>query len=717
MTGTRTPKGSSRRPGPTWANDDNGESTGPLRREIRSVLELFGLCGLAIAQPILDIFGRSPEQFVFRGVGREGLVAFALAVVLVPPAVLWAAEVALQAVSGPLRRGLHLGFVGVLSVALMLQVLLGHVPAPIRLLMALGVGVGAVVAYRRFLPFRSWVAYCAPATIVFLILFLVLSPTADLLKKPDSLAVRGGIADPAPVVMLVFDELPLASIVKADGSIDAELYPNLAALAEGSHWYRNTTSVGGATSFAAPALLTGQAPVQGRGPTARDHPNSLFTLLGDFYEMHVVESVTRLCPTTVCDQEGRGGRAAKGLFGDAAQAYLSRLSYSGPKNDPVFSMGEATVEENDPGNEATLGEDEVDDLLETMWSDSGKSQPARLDGFLTDLTDISGSKGSLHYLHLLLPHAPWNHLPSGERYPAPFKTPGRENGRWTEDSWPVTQARQRHLLQVGYVDRLVGQITDKLQELGVYDDVLLVLTSDHGASFLPGGSFRGNEGGTLTAEGVADLAWVPLFLKEPGQETGTISDANVLTMDVVPSVADSLGIEIPWPHEGQSVFGPPRSEATKVFTPGLPTASGKTLAPPVQVDEITSLGEVFRRGTDSILTAGTGHDRFWRVGPNPELLGLQLTEAQEQAGLDALDIQLADADALDIAPDAAEVPALVRGEVANVPSGTPVAVVLNGVVAATGRTWKEDGKTSFSAMVPPAAFRAGPNDVTVYRIV
>ena len=48
--------------------------------------------------------------------------------------------------------------------------------------------------------------------------------------------------------------------------------------------------------------------------------------------------------------------------------------------------------------------------------------------------------------------------------------------------------RQRHLLQLAYVDSLIGDLVQELKAQGIYDDALVVLTADHGISFEPGGA-------------------------------------------------------------------------------------------------------------------------------------------------------------------------------------------------------------------------------------
>ena len=44
----------------------------------------------------------------------------------------------------------------------------------------------------------------------------------------------------------------------------------------------------------------------------------------------------------------------------------------------------------------------------------------------------------------------------------------------------------RHLLQVGFVDRQVGLLLDRLQRTGLLDQALIVVTADHGYAFQVG---------------------------------------------------------------------------------------------------------------------------------------------------------------------------------------------------------------------------------------
>ena len=56
-----------------------------------------------------------------------------------------------------------------------------------------------------------------------------------------------------PVVLLILDEFPVDSLLRPDGSIDAARFPNFAALASTSTWFRNSSTIYDSTPKAIPA--------------------------------------------------------------------------------------------------------------------------------------------------------------------------------------------------------------------------------------------------------------------------------------------------------------------------------------------------------------------------------------------------------------------------------------------------------------------------------
>ena len=92
------------------------------RWELLAFLELAGLCGLAITQPLLDLIGRSPDFLLMEQVSTVDVVLLALAIALVPPVLLWGVGAASGLAGGRWRRAVHVALVAGLLVALAMQV-------------------------------------------------------------------------------------------------------------------------------------------------------------------------------------------------------------------------------------------------------------------------------------------------------------------------------------------------------------------------------------------------------------------------------------------------------------------------------------------------------------------------------------------------------------------------------------------------------------------
>ena len=93
------------------------------------------------------------------------------------------------------------------------------------------------------------------------------------------------------------------------------------------------------------------------------------------------------------------------------------------------------------------------------------------------------------------------------------------------------------MLQVQYVDRLVGRLLDALRAGGLFDDAVIVVTADHGASFATGEPRR-----PANRANVGVIAPVPFFVKLPGQRDGRVDDRAVRTIDVLPTIAEAAGV-------------------------------------------------------------------------------------------------------------------------------------------------------------------------------
>jgi arylsulfatase A-like enzyme len=94
----------------------------------------------------------------------------------------------------------------------------------------------------------------------------------------------------------------------------------------------------------------------------------------------------------------------------------------------------------------------------------------------------------------------------------------------------------------------LGRVLEKLEELEIADDTLVVFLSDHGEEFL-------DHGGHFHEENVyGELVNVPLAVRWPGVlPSGRVVDETVQLLDVAPTILDLAGLSVPERMQGQSL--------------------------------------------------------------------------------------------------------------------------------------------------------------------
>ena len=486
-------------------------------------LHLLVLWSFAVAQPLFDLLGKNGEFFAARGSTRWDAVVFALALVFVPPALL----LGIEWIAGPARWAVHALFVAGLVALFVLQAIRGAGgPGKLLLFGAAVAGLAGAWLYLRWRGARLVLTVLAPAPLLFLALFLFNSDVSRLSVASDAHAAAE--RPRAPVVLIAFDELPLNSLLDAGGRIDTKRFPHFAQLASESRWFSRATTVAEGTTHAVPAILTGQLPRTGELPTYADHRQNLFTLLGGATALHVDDQETHLCPPSLCPGlEGSFGSRAGTLAEDTGVVYLHQL-----------------LPDDLTGWVPSIA-DGWDNFLRDA---SAHHDPGRIDPrFLASLRPQE--RPSLWYLHLMLPHSPWRYLPSGARYDVPSTPAWGPDEVWNSNQAAVDQSWQRHLLQLGYADRVLGRLLARLKATGLYDRALLIVTADHGVSFRAGEKRR-----PLSPANLEDIAYVPLFVKLPGRHRGSEVRTLARTIDIVPTIADAVGVPIPWHVDGRTLL-------------------------------------------------------------------------------------------------------------------------------------------------------------------
>jgi arylsulfatase A-like enzyme/uncharacterized membrane protein YbhN (UPF0104 family) len=144
------------------------------------------------------------------------------------------------------------------------------------------------------------------------------------------------------------------------------------------------------------------------------------------------------------------------------------------------------------------------------------------------------------FLHYMDPHDPY--------FEHPYD--GRAIARVANPHPPAALAAEMQRLyrgEVEYLDQHFAQLTNKLRELGLYDDTLIVLTSDHGEEFHEHGGFW--HGLTLYDEQIR----VPLLIKWPkgAPHAPPVARGHLSRhIDVMPTLLARAGIPAPEALQG-----------------------------------------------------------------------------------------------------------------------------------------------------------------------
>jgi hypothetical protein len=665
---------------------------------------VFGLMTAGIAAPVLDLYGRNPAVFVANRSTPAQIVIFGLLVTFVPPLLAVLILMVTERVGGRTADIAYLTLVGISAVATGMAISRQAVPDNTAGALAVGLGFAVVVVLvcRRIEQGLAFFSLLGPAVLV---MFFVISPTSRLLAEPEeATAGTDHVGRPAPIVLIQLDELPVASLMDQEGGINDDLFPNFARLAEEGNWYRNALSNSIATTSSVPAVLTGKLAEPDASPSLVDHPDNLFTLLGAGYEMHVVEWLTELCPEELCkDFAGRGPARFGNLLADVGVVYghLS-LPISARSNLPSIDgswkgfLGQADTQSPSPVDVDGLQVPKAG--VRSGWIDSIERVIDGID---------EGAPPTIHFAHLEAPHIPWRINPSGTHYQRPEQydeVDGIEvGGTWVDRPDLPRLAFQRHLYQLGFLDSRLGDLFDRLDETGTWDEALVVVVADHGASFVPGQHRRWPK-----EDNRADLFRVPLFVKLPGQTAGQVIDEPAFGIDIVPTIVDVLDIDTDWEFDGQSLL---TIEGTdRAHEPIYWCCNDQ----PVSTD-LAELFQQVERNHEWVPDQGS-----WTAvagaGPNAGLVGEGLEDLDAEPSSD-LRWSLTQAEALaDVNRATGWVPTYISGRL-ELPDGAEsddLVVAVNGTIAGTGLVTRDSATTGeIHALVAEDLVVDGANDVQI----
>lgn len=695
------------------------------RKTWRRLAVIGGLSAAAFAAPLLDIYGQNPEVFVANRTSTAEIVVFALIVALIVPLLAWGILAVANLIGGRVSDVAYRVIVAVLALGSGLVVSRQILPDDTALAIFGAIAVGALVfwlVHALDLVF-VWAAIAIPLLIV---MFVATSATARLIwSEPEVVEGATAVGSPSNIVMFQLDEMPLASIMDTDGTVNETLFPNFARLADRGTWYRNALSDSIATTQSVPAILSGVKGEAGQSPSYVDHPDNLFTLLGDSYEMHVIEWVAELCPEETCpDYAGRAPARFSNLLSDLGVVY-GHLTLPGTVRERLPSIDNAW--------KGFLGQEETPTGTAVEIEGLPVPPPEAREEWVNWVQRLingidSVTPPTLSYSHLRTPHVPWVLNPSGTQYQRPEEYTEVEgvngDGRWGLDSEPALLGLQRHLYQVGFLDVMLGRMLDHLEDTGTWDDTMVIVVADHGASFVPGEHRR-----WPYEDNRDDLYRVPLFIKYPGQTVGETVDVPAFGVDIVPTIVDVLDVDTDWSFDGTSLVN---LEVDRPHEPLRWCCNSDGVSTDLQVlyDQVDRNHQWIPNQSSWVGIAA--------VGPYGDLVGTPVTDLEIESADDfrwSLELG-ADLEEVDRSTGVVQTVVTGRLEADIPPDGSEVLIVVNDVVAGVGHVVRDsvsggtlagliaeelitDGANDVGLLIPAGAGRwlAGTSDVITVELV
>ena len=530
------------------------------RRPGRRLLVLAGLTGFAISQPLLSVLGDEPDDA--RVARHRGRRCSCCSSSRSRSCRRWscgprAPAVERRSTPAPaaplyLRRGGAL--VGLLRACRSPRRSGIEQPVAARPSSLAGAASAFAVAHvRRPTPVATWASYTAvPARSSRSAFFLIASPASALAEPRPRRPEADGDRRRPPVGRDHRPRRAAHPIAARRGRADRP-----GALPEPGAPSPTTRPGTGTTRALAPLTERRRAvaahrpaPDHGRAALYANHPDNLFTLLAPTHELEVLESVTTLCPYDSCvaTEDRRHGRrrpstSARPGFGDLLGRHrrpVARPRVARPRRarrprrlrrgGRRATSRSARTSTSMTATEATLGAGEESAARPTL--DPGpdvhraRSTPprARRSTTCTSCSRTSRGRGS--------PTA------SSTSVVDPV---GDDAARGRPEVSVLVERLDRRGERAappppGPVHRPAGRARSWT---GSAPRASTTTRSWSSPPTTASRSSRGRAPATSTASTVDAIAYTPLLVKAPGQQDGAVDDANVMSFDLVPTIADA----------------------------------------------------------------------------------------------------------------------------------------------------------------------------------
>jgi hypothetical protein len=342
---------------------------------------------------------------------------------------------------------------------------------------------------------------------------------------------------PSSILYVISDELQYPLAFNEKGEIRPEL-PNLRALSETGTRYTKVYAGANYTDYAVPSQLSGISDVAGQGT---DRMEKVRAGLGIVPGMAGKYSIIMQSPIYQFECKDAG---CASVGSDKSVSAIER--YWGFAKDTAAIAGKTALAEPFSNYFPSL-----DGKWKDFWS-GGDEFGDNAEGNSVGKV-ISGIKQSVDtypntpffaFWHTIRTHAPWAVNRQGQiLYPprlpvveGSHMVGTDKEGKYSTDDLKYLERRLYADSAVDF-DRQLGELLDELKATGRFDDTMIVVTADHGAT-MPSNQDR-RFGDTL-GQRWAEIAHVPLVIKYPGQTAPEVVDAVRSTGQIAQTVLSTV---------------------------------------------------------------------------------------------------------------------------------------------------------------------------------
>lgn len=328
-----------------------------------------------------------------------------------------------------------------------------------------------------------------------------------------------------------------------------ELYntPNLEKLAAKGTKYTNAYAAGAVCTPSRTSLLTGQSPARSHITywtlykdidTSKKHP----TLSPPQWDLDALQPGELTLPSLLQDAGYHTIHVGKAHLGavDSAGGDPSKLG---------FDVNVAGHGAGGPGSfygthrfMATRGKKDFDN--HQIWDVPGLEKYHDKDIFLSEALAIEAC----------------NEIDNGVKTGKPFflhfapyavHAPLMLNPKYIDKYTDIDKTEAAYATMIESVDAALGSVLDKLDELGIADNTIVIFTSDNGglSAHSRGGEKHSHNAPLRSGKGSAYEGGirVPLIIQDLDKRT-LVNDTNVITHDLFPTILNYAGVTLPNGH-------------------------------------------------------------------------------------------------------------------------------------------------------------------------